>query len=87
LDLPDELLRQVKARAALEGATLKETLTRYIQNGLRQPTRLAEPRPRRSALPVLPKRAKRIIPSLTPEMQAELEEKADFAKHHRSVGR
>jgi hypothetical protein len=36
IDLPDELLRQVKARAALDGLKLKDLITRYVEQGLRQ---------------------------------------------------
>ena len=87
LDLPDDLFRQVKAKAALEGATLKGMLTRYIESGLRQPARLAGEPGRRSALPAMPKRGKGVIPNLTPELQARLEEDEDLAKLHRSFGR
>ena len=72
--MPDNLFRQVKAKAALEGATLKEVLTRYIQSGLRSPTRDARGPAQRSRLPVVPKRGKGVIPNLTPELQARLEE-------------
>lgn len=87
LDLPDDLFRQVKAKAALEGATLKAMLTRYVASGLRQPARLAGEPARRSRLPVVPRRGKGVIPSLTPELQARLEEEEDLAKLHRSFGR
>ena len=87
LDLPDDLFRQVKAKAALEGASLKDMLTRFIENGLRQPPRLAGPPSRRSPLPTVTKRGKGVIPNLTPELQARLEEEDDLAKLHRSFGR
>ena len=87
MDLPDDLFRQVKAKAALEGASLKDVLTRYIESGLRQPTRLAGEPARRSALPVVPKHGKEVIPNLTPELQARLEKEEDLAKLHRSFGR
>ena len=84
LDLPDDLFRQVKAEAALEGATLKEMLTRFVEYGLRQPTLLTGRPARRSRLPVIVKRGKGII--LTPELQAKLEEEDDLAKLRRSFG-
>lgn len=87
LDLPDDLFRQVKAKAALEGATLKMLLTRYVESGVRQPARLAGELDGRSRLPVVPRRGKRVIPSLTPELQARLEEEDDVAKLRRSFGR
>ena len=87
LDLPDDLFRRVKAKAALEGATLKEVLTRYIQSGLQPPARQPGGAGRRSRLPVVPRRGKGVIPILTPELQARLEEEEDLAKFHRSFGR
>jgi hypothetical protein len=35
----------------------------------------------------VPKRGKGVIPNLTPELQARLEEEEDLAKLHRSFGR
>ena len=87
LDLPDDLFRQVKAKAALEGATLKETLARYIESGLRQPTELAHQPAGRSKLPVIRRRGRTVVPNLTSELQARLEEAEDLAKLHRSFGR
>lgn len=37
LDLPDALLRQLKAKAALEGTTLKELMRTLVERGLRAP--------------------------------------------------
>jgi hypothetical protein len=49
LDLPDALLRQLKAKAALEGTTLKALMRRVVERGLRAP---AEPARGYSATPV-----------------------------------
>lgn len=38
LDLPDALLRQLKARAALEGTSLKTLMRNVVERGLRAPT-------------------------------------------------
>ncbi len=38
LDLPDALLRQLKARAALEGTSLKSFMRNVVERGLRAPT-------------------------------------------------
>lgn len=84
LDLPDELFRQVKAKAALEGAKLKELLTRYVENGLRE---TAKPSSQRSKLPVIKRRGKQAIISLTAERRAKLEEEEDLAKLGRSFRR
>jgi hypothetical protein len=86
VDLPDELLRQIKAKAALEGMTLKELLTAYIFSGLRQPTPSKAATPR-SKIPVIKRSGKSRIPNVTPELQAQLEEEEDFEKLRRSFGR
>lgn len=68
LDLPDGLFRQAKAKAALEGRTLRALLTQYVQSGLHQavPT---EPTVReRSQLPAIKRRGRGWVPSLTPEL-------------------
>jgi hypothetical protein len=84
LDLPDELFRQVKAKAALEGSKLKELLTRYVESGLREAGQL--PR-RRSNLPVIKRRGKLVIRNLTARRQNKLEEEEDLAKLRRSFRR
>ena len=45
VDIPDGVFRRAKARAAMEGIKLKELITRFLENGLRQPisTRHNEP--------------------------------------------
>ena len=48
LDLPDALLRQLKAKAALEGTTLKALMRSVVERGLRAP---AEPARDDSATP------------------------------------
>ena len=87
LDLPDDLFRQVKAKAALDGTRLKDLLTRYVESGLRQSVQPASQLPKRSRLPVIKARGKRAIPNLTSELQAKLEEVEDLAKLRRSFGR
>ena len=87
LDLPDQLFRQVKAKAALEGATLKDLLKRYIESGLRQPTPLSGGVALRSRLPIVPKAGKATVPNLTPARQDKVEQEEDLAKLRRSFGR
>ena len=84
LDLPDELFRQVKAKAALEGTKLKQLLTRYVERGLRE---AGQPPRRRSNLPVIKRRGKLVIPNLTARRQNKLEEEEDLAKLRRSFKR
>jgi hypothetical protein len=47
IDLPDELLRQAKARAALDGVKLKDLIICYVQEGLRQGALPSAATPRR----------------------------------------
>lgn len=66
IDLPDELLRQVKAKAALDGLKLKDLITRYVEQGLRDtPPRTGPLRRLRSELPVSRAATGRPLPSLT----------------------
>ena len=51
LDLPDALLRQLKAKAALEGKTLKELMRLLVERGLRAG---AEPPPAETGTSKLP---------------------------------
>ncbi len=87
LDLPDELFRQVKAKAALEGVALKNLLTRYVESGLRQPPSPPGSSRERSKLPIIKARGKAIIPNLSSELQAKLDQEEDLAKLRRSFGR
>lgn len=84
LDLPDELFRQVKAKAALEGTKLKRLLQKYVESGLRQ---APPPSLQRSKLPVIKRRGKRVITNLTAQRQNKLQEKEDLAKLRRSFRR
>lgn len=86
LDLPDDLFRQVKAKAALEGEKLKDLITRYVESGLLQHSPRASPASR-SELPVIARQGKRLVPSLTGKQQAKLEEEEDVAKLKRSFRR
>jgi hypothetical protein len=66
IDLPDELLRQVKAKAALDGLKLKDLITRYVEQGLKGvPPANAPLRRRRSDLPVARPATGRVVPVLT----------------------
>ena len=85
LDLPDELFRQVKAKAAMEGAKLKDLLTKYVENGLRQSPGTTPGS--RSKLPVIRGRGKQQIPPLSGRRQAQIQEKEDLVKLNRSFGR
>lgn len=67
IDLPDDLFRQAKARAALDGMKLKDLITRFVEQGLGlgAPGSAAPVRRRRSELPVARAATGRTIPPLT----------------------
>jgi hypothetical protein len=89
VDLPDELFRRAKARAALDGLKLKELIARYVEQGLRQSDASRAPtgERQRSPLPVIAKAATgRPIPAVSRAGLGELEVREDLAKHDRSLG-
>jgi len=49
LELPDPLFARLKARAALEGTTLKQLLRSFVEQGLEASDLQAAGRPRRAA--------------------------------------
>ena len=86
LELPDVLFRKAKAKAAMEGITLKRLLTSYVENGLDNPSPVRQ-MGRRSKLPVIKRRGHGVIPNLTSELQSRIQEEEDLAKLSRSFGR
>ena len=84
IDLPDELFRQVKAKAALDGLRLKDLITLYVEQGLRgAPPPAAPKRRQRSELPVARAATGRKLPDLSNvEIQRILdEEEAAVGRH------
>ena len=66
IELPDELFRQAKSRAALDGLKLKDLIARYVEQGLRGAApSVPSRRPRRSELPVARPATGRSLPPLT----------------------
>jgi Arc/MetJ family transcription regulator len=66
IDLPDELFRQAKAKAALDGLRLKDLITRFVEQGLKQGASSTAPLKRqRSELPVTRAATGRTLPDLT----------------------
>jgi hypothetical protein len=52
LDLPDELLRSIKVKAAREDRKLKDVIADLLRKGLETPANAAEPEPRPSVFPI-----------------------------------
>jgi hypothetical protein len=66
IDLPDILLRQAKARAALDGITLKALFCRCVEQGLTR-TSSSDFRGarRRSEIPIINRAEGRVMPART----------------------
>ncbi|MDP3521140.1 MAG: hypothetical protein Q8S02_11015 [Hydrogenophaga sp.] len=45
LDLPDDLMRHLKARAALEGRSLRDLVLELVNRGLQAPVAMPSPAP------------------------------------------
>lgn len=84
IDLPDELYRTLKARAALSGVPLRELLQRLIEQGLRSTTAAGPASAGRREPPpvVIPLRGVP-IPAVSRAELKRLEEAEDEAKHER----
>ena len=64
LDLPDPLMRELKARAALEGIKLKDYFARIVEAAL-QRSSLGAGEAQRSRVPVFKRKGAKPMPSLT----------------------
>jgi hypothetical protein len=54
IDLPTPLFRRIKAKAALEGTSLKRLITHYVERGLNDgDTAMLATKPVRSAIPLI----------------------------------
>ena len=87
IELPDELYRSLKARAALNGLPMKDVVARLIEQGLRFPSPTSSERGRRPPPPVVVVPCGVPIPALSRKDRARLEEAEDEAKHARSARR
>jgi hypothetical protein len=88
IDLPDDLFRRMKAKAALEGLSLKQLITAFVERGLQERDGGRPAPSRRSSPPIITKaNTGRPIPALSNADLARIEEEEDLAAHHRSVGR
>ena len=64
LDLPDSLMRELKARAALEGVKLKDYFANLVQTALQRPPEVGLA-PVRSAAPVFRRTSAKPMPALS----------------------
>ena len=72
IDIPDDVYRRAKARAALEGRKLKDLVADYVRDGLtREAVLPGAQRRARSVLPVIRVAAGKTLPSIS---NAEIED-------------
>ena len=64
LDLPDPLMRELKARAALEGVKLKDYFTNIVQAALQRPLATGAA-PQRSPVPVFRRTKAKPMPAMS----------------------
>ena len=79
MDLPDPLMRELKARAALEGLKLKEYVARLVEAALQRPA-LAVAQPLRSQAPVFKREGARPMPAMSNARLNALLDAEDAAK-------
>ena len=65
IDLPDDLLRAVKIRAAQQGRTLRELVSEYIASGLATPPGQQQPQRNAVAFPIIPTAADAPLATMT----------------------
>lgn len=66
IDLPDPLFRRIKAKAALEGTSLKRLITRYVERGLEmRDTDTPASKPARSPIPLIRPATGKPLPALS----------------------
>ena len=83
IDLPDNLYRSLKSRAALSGTTLRELIRGLIEQGLRQKNEPPATQRKRPLPPVIiPQRGIPILPISRSEIWR-IEEEEDEAKYGR----
>lgn len=89
IDLPDELLRQAKAKAALSGMKLKDLIARYVDEGLKRGSPFtageAQAQRRRSPPPIIIPARGVPIHALTADELREIETAEDVARYARSA--
>jgi hypothetical protein len=86
IDLPDELYRTLKARAAISGVTLRDLVQGLIEQGLTTAAPQTAPQQREDPPVIIPPTG-RPLPDLSPEALHRLEEEDDLERYARSPGR
>ena len=86
IDLPDELYRTLKARAAINGITMRELVQQLIEQALSSAAPAADPKQHQDPPVIIPSTGQP-LPDLSPEAMHRLEEEDDLERYARSLGR
>ena len=85
LDLPADLVREMKLRAAHEGRKLRDVATEIFRRGLSQPSPQSEAPRHRVNLPLIVCRA--VAAELSTEQLAEVLQRQEVEWSHEAAGR
>jgi hypothetical protein len=80
LDLPDPLMRELKARAALEGVKLKDYFAKIAQTALQRPI-ATDAAPKRSPVPVFRRTNAKPMPAMSNAQLYAAMDAQDAARH------
>jgi plasmid stability protein len=88
LDLPEELVREMKIRAARDGRKLRDVATEVIQRGLAQPVSKPAKARKRVEFPLIKCKHPALLgQELTPERIHEILLNQEIEWHHETSGR
>lgn len=85
LDLPSNLVREMKLRAAHEGRKIRDVATEIFREGLAHPRSRRAPAARSASLPLIS--CRKVSAKPTPEFLADVLLKQEAAWTHESAGR
>lgn len=80
VDLPDELYRRLKARAALGGLRVRELMTQYLERGLGSLPEHSADRPRSQPAVAVPRTGKSIRALSRAQLQ-QIDDDEEVARH------
>ena len=87
LEIPDQLFKQAKARAAMEGVKLKDFVTSALSAYLAKPKTNAEGQAKSCPFPLVRGKGGPLLKQMSNQAIAKLEEEDDIERHRRSFGR
>ena len=87
LEIPNPLFKRVKAHAAMEGMKLKDVVASALGAYLTQPRSDSKKGNKRCPFPLIRGKVGPLMRQMDNKTVARLQEKDDFERHRRSIGR